>query len=145
MRLFYLSIFVFLSFSCKEGVSSQGGGEEREMEEVFRRWQNFLDKNEFEEVRSLSTTETESLIGTIQDLSLLFPKDSTIIQTKFKEVKCIQKTDTSGICYYSVEDEELLYRDSIDLRKRGEKWLVHSPLRLDGEDTDDFFQEGFTD
>ncbi len=142
MRFFCFLLIVLFLFSCIDDGALEGSNAEAEMEQVFRRWQNFLDQNEFAEVRRLSTRETESLIGTIEELVSFLPEDSTLIHTKFAELKCVQQTDTSGICYYSIADEEVFYRDSIALRKRG-RWLVHSPLRIDERDADDLFEEFF--
>ncbi len=153
-----LSIFVLLSCNDEKTERKQlsyQGNPAVEMERVFRKWQDHLDRNEFAEVRQLSTSSTESLISMLEDLVAMMPEDSTIMHVEFKEVRCVQKSDTLGMCYYSIEEEEpltwpgedalpgeeektepVLYRDSIELRLRNGHWLVHSPLVLNAEDID---------
>ncbi len=119
-------------------------------ERVFREWQEHLDKNEFDQVRAMSTPETESLISLVEDLAGMMPQDSTTMHTEFSSLECKLLTDSTAICYYEITDEEFmgqdsLYRDSIDLVLRHGRWLVHSPLRFNGDDLDleDLFEEDF--
>ena len=124
-------------------------------ERIFREWQEHLDKNEFDQVRAMSTPETESLISLVEDLAGMMPEDSTMLHTEFSSLKCKILTDSTAICYYEIANEEFmgqdslyqdsLYRDSIDLLLRHGRWLVHSPLRFNGDELDleDLFEEDF--
>lgn len=145
MRRAYCFFLLLFLVACAEENSENTSGqdEQMKMEHVFRVWQEHLDKNEFAEVRKLSTAATESLIGVIEDLAAMLPEDSTRIHTEFKTLNCVLLNDTSGICYYSIEDEEQqLYQDSIEMRRRNGQWLVHSPLRFD-EGMEDLLDELF--
>ncbi len=113
-------------------------------EQVFREWQDHLDRNEFAQVRAMSTPETESLISLVEDLANMLPEDSTLVHTEFSGLSCKNLTDSTAICYYEIREEEgnypdsseAFYRDSIDLVLRNGRWLVHSPLRFNEDELD---------
>ncbi len=151
--LFILAFALALSACRNEQAAGQATAEAAER--AFREWQEHLDKNEFEQVRAMSTPETESLIALVEDLAQMMPEDSTTMHTEFSSLECKLLTDSTAMCYYSIPNEEFMgqeslyqdsiYYDSIDLVLRHGRWLVHSPLRVSGDDLDleDLFEEDF--
>ena len=110
-------------------------------EEVLRLWHDHFDNNRFEDAKLLSTDQT---IAFLQDMELLLSgmdMDSSIIQTQFLELKCVEKEDLAT-CNGLIKDPELneIYRDSFFLLKQDGRWLVDIPADIFEEPSDQDLQ-----
>jgi len=93
-------------------------------EEVAKKWQEYMDKNQFEEARQLSTEGAQEIVDMIE---MIFKDEGNsedwISETVFVEMKCREKKDTA-ICTCLIKEEEELIQDSFLLVKAGGRWLV---------------------
>ena len=93
-------------------------------EEVARKWQEYMDENQFEEARTLSTEGAKEIVDMIE---MIFTdegnSDDWISETVFVEMKCREQQDTA-ICTCLIKEEDELIQDSFLLVKVAGQWLV---------------------
>lgn len=110
--LVLLHIFAFCRFRQKTGP-----------EEVVRRWQDYIDRNEFDSARIYSTELARSYIDFLDAIT---QGDTTeITQTMLYELDCDIRGD-SAVCHFLIEGEmgEKI-PDTLILYKIKGRWLVH--------------------
>lgn len=110
--LVLLHIFAFCRFRQKPGP-----------EEVVRRWQDYIDRNEFDSARIYSTELARSYIDFLDAIT---QGDTTeITQTMLYELDCDIQGD-SAVCHFLIEGEmgEKI-PDTLILYKIKGRWLVH--------------------
>ena len=105
-------------------------------EDTFLLWQQHIDRNEFEQARKLSSASVVEWINTVEEVITLQPQDSALENTIIKELSCSPGIDSCS-CHYTIEEEGILYSDSIRLVKVEGQWLV--------DFFDDFDVGGFND
>ncbi len=85
-------------------------------EAVVRQWQQYIDSNNFDAAKQLSTGDALSYLGQLDTLEV----DSTVLFN----FKCVQKGD-SAECTYWVEDElGERFPEKITLLHTNQKWFV---------------------
>ncbi|MEM1319307.1 MAG: hypothetical protein AAGG75_03570 [Bacteroidota bacterium] len=112
-------------------------------EAVARQWQAFVDKNQFDEARKLSTPRAQEMVSLMERLFQGEEGDLTS-STLFKSMNCAEKGDSLAICTYQIIDEEELIVDSFTLIKDGSNWLVDIPEEediMEEEDVEKLFNE----
>ncbi|MFZ2899785.1 MAG: hypothetical protein WA004_14250 [Saprospiraceae bacterium] len=98
----------------------------RTPEEVVRQWQSHIDKNEFQQAKELSAPRTVQLLSWMEALLADMDADSVITHTELLDLSCREEGDRA-VCYYALEDEGELFRDSFILIRMKGKWLVDLP------------------
>lgn len=95
-------------------------------ETVVKQYQHYIDKNQFEEAKAVSTAEERQRLDGLQEAISDEMASATILTTRFLEIDCWTKQDTAR-CYCVVEDQYEQYETEFLLvRKRG-RWLVDAP------------------
>ena len=93
-------------------------------EEVARKWQEYMDKNQFAEARKLSTEGAKEIVDMIE---MIFSDEGSgedwVSETVFVEMKCREQKDTA-ICTCLIKEEDELIQDSFLLVKAAGQWLV---------------------
>ncbi len=123
MNKCFLFLFALvLTFSC----CSSSTDSNLTAEEVARKWQSHIDKNQFDDARKLSTTRAKELVNLIE--SMIYKGDNgeaSLIETQFLEMKC-REMDNTAICEYVIQEEEKI-NDSFKLINEGGRWLIDIP------------------
>ncbi|MEM6698449.1 MAG: hypothetical protein AAF599_08635, partial [Bacteroidota bacterium] len=111
-------------------------------EQVLRKYQNHVDKNEFEAAKKFSTQNERKRLDAVAELIAAEPSDSTIYTTVFLEVNC-EETAEKAVCACLIEGFE--ERDTFVLMKEKSGWLVDAPeeeINYDyNEEVEEFIQE----
>ena len=93
-------------------------------EEVARKWQEYMDKNQFAEARNLSTEGAQEIVDMIE---AIFTDEGNseewVSETVFIEMKCREQKDTA-VCTCLIKEEDELIQDSFLLVKPAGQWLV---------------------
>ena len=112
-------------FACQED-----GKEALSPEEVLRTYQAFIDQNDVENAKKLSTPKEQirlaELEKIIQEEAASHPESSSVLQTIFHSIQCEQK-ETTALCLCDLEDEYERYEQEFNLVKNGDSWLVDAP------------------
>jgi len=104
------------------GASGQSTGPEK----VVRSYQEYIDNNQFEQAKSLSTREEQQRLDELADLLAGELQDSTILNSKFLELECEVKGDMAR-CYCLIRDQYETYETIYTLVRRRSRWLIAAP------------------
>lgn len=92
-------------------------------EGVVRQYQMYLDNNQFEQAKNLSTPEERQVLD---GLAAIFTKDldaSSVMKTSFLRISC-KETGDKAECECKLKDEFETYDSVFRLVRQGGKWLV---------------------
>ncbi len=95
-------------------------------EAVVRQWQQYLDNNEFEAAKQLSTSTTVSVLEMLETIMSEEFSDSTITHTRFLDLACREK-GKNATCFYRIQEEGETIVDSFALVKVKGQWLINLP------------------
>jgi len=123
---FYLLLVLFaFAQACKNNTPQET--DNRTPEEIIRQFQSHYDKNDFAEVKKLSTPKMEEFLDKLAKQIAADPLDSTLFNTTFLNISCEQKADTA-FCICLMKDEfEDEYETEYKLVRVGGRWLVDAP------------------
>lgn len=141
-------LFAFLFCSCQEESSEAP-------EEVIRLWQSYMDRNDFEAAKKLSTPQGQRVITNIEELLSFDDEPIPIDTTEFIAMQCVEMGN-EAICRYTermkgeyfqrgdelIKIEEEIISDSFLLKKISGKWLVDLP---EDRSPDDELKEMFNE
>lgn len=119
-KIIYL---LFLSFmiSCQPDSSRP-----ETPEEVLKAYQQYIDNNQFEEAKILSTEEGKEWLSELAAIIADEQPDSTILSTSFLSVNCTEKEEAL-ICECVLEDQYEKYTAEFRLVKVDGHWMVDAP------------------
>lgn len=143
MKQLLLLSFLILIFACTEDDTSvhEDSGD-YSPEQVLRKYQDHVDKNEFEAAKKFSTKNEQERLDAVAELIAGEPADSTVYTTIFLEVSC-EEMEKKAICACLIEGFE--ERDTFVLMKEKGRWLVDAPeeeINYDyNEEVEEFIQE----
>lgn len=124
MKQHYLILIFWCLLSCaEETTSSEEVALPNTPETVVKAYQDYLDKNNFELAKRLSTTTEQERLDAIAQIIAGEPTDSTVFNTIFLEISCTVEADEAK-CACLLEDFEEKYRDTFQLVKEKGQWLV---------------------
>ena len=95
-------------------------------EEVLKLYQQYIDNNQFEEAKTLSTEAGKDWLSELAAIIADEQPDSTILSTNFLSINCTEKEDTL-ICECELEDQYEKYTAEFRLVKVGGNWMVDAP------------------
>lgn len=96
-------------------------------EQVAKKWQELVYRNQFEEARALSTQNAKDWITWIE--KMVVGENTLDEETEmpiYLEMKCKEK-GSKATCAYLMKEGSELYRDSFMLVKVKNQWLVDIP------------------
>jgi len=96
-------------------------------EEVLRQYQQYIDNNQFEAAKSLSTAKGQEWLTELASIIEDEQPDSTILTTRFLSINCGVPNEEVLICECVLEDEYEKYTAEYRLVKSGKGWLVDAP------------------
>ena len=117
-RKWILPIALCCFVACQQDASNG-----RSPEEVVRQYQAYLDKNEFDKAKSISTPEGKDVL---EGLKVFFSGpagDSTVVHTDFLSITC-EETGNTAQCNCQLKDEYETYESTYRLQKIDGRWLV---------------------
>ena len=95
-------------------------------EEVLKQYQAYIDKNKFEEARTLSTPAGRQWLSELEAIISNEKADSTVLDTRFLSLACEGPGDTVQ-CACVMEDQYEKYTAEYRLVRLESQWLVDAP------------------
>lgn len=128
----FLSL-IFLFAGCQEEAPDNPEG-------VIRLWQQYMDRNDFEAAKELSTPQGQQVITDIEELLSFDGEPIPVDTTDFIAMACVENGN-QAVCRYTermkeeyfqrgnerIKVEEEIISDSFLLKKIKGKWLVDLP------------------
>lgn len=108
--------------------------------EVVRLYHKYLDKNDFKAAERLCTEAERLRLLEIAEIIGEEPSDSTLFNTVFLELSCVERQD-SAICACLIEDFEEKYRDTLRLVRLKGQWLIDVREDRFLIENDEFFED----
>ncbi|MCO6476089.1 MAG: hypothetical protein J5I94_05670 [Phaeodactylibacter sp.] len=121
LSLFYMVAILFALTSCKQEESAR-----EKPEEVLKQYQAYIDKNQFEEARALSTPAGQQWLAELEAIISNEQADSTVLDTKFLSLSCGGTGDTLS-CACVLEDQYERYTAKYRLVRLDGQWRVDAP------------------
>ena len=112
-------------------------------ETVARQWQQWIDNNQYQQARELSTTNGIAWIDWVETtLKNAGVEEDAITPSRFLAMQC-KETQSSATCRYLLDDNGVQYHDSFLLQKIAGQWLVDIPDQdlIEDETIDELFKE----
>ncbi len=150
LLVFFCGVAVLVVPSCRRESTQESQGliaADATPEEVIRLYQSFLDNNQFDQLKMLSTEKEQARLEEVRRIVMEENQDSTRLNSVFLAVSC-QVEQESASCKCRIRDEYETYSTSFYLVRRGKRWLVDVPeeeeIRFDEEEVknavDSFFE-----
>ncbi len=137
--LFSLLFFLMICPRCSTGDSPKG----ESAESVVRRWQKYMDNNEFDKARAISTDRAKEWVDMIASILYEDAEELALPPTEFLQMNCVEKKDSATCVYTTKADNEIVW-DSFLLVKVNGMWLVNvaeeEPV-LEQEEMEDVLKE----
>ncbi|HMQ47040.1 MAG TPA: hypothetical protein PKA00_06325 [Saprospiraceae bacterium] len=95
-------------------------------EEVLQEYQGYIDRNEFDAAKQLSTPAGQNWLSELAEIISMEQPDSTILNTEFLTMNCTGEGDTL-ICACQMRDQYEQYPAEYILVRINERWLVDAP------------------
>jgi hypothetical protein len=96
-------------------------------EEVLQMYQQYIDKNEFNKAKTLSTPAGQEWLAELASIIEDEQPDSTILTTNFISIDCKELEGGALRCECVLEDEYEKYTAEYRLIKSDGQWLVDAP------------------
>lgn len=96
-------------------------------EAVARLWQQFIDKNDFQGAKKLSTDRGQEWISGIETFLAGEYLDSLVTTTEFLNMNCVENDSTAFCVYLFKVEEGEIFQDTFFLIKEKQYWLVDIP------------------
>jgi hypothetical protein len=119
------SLFSLICIFCLVACQSEPKQPETP-EEVLRQYQHYIDNNQFEEAKTLSTDSGKEWLTELASIIADEQPDSTLLVTKFISLNCEEEGDVL-ICVCVLEDQYEKYPAEYRLLKIDDQWLVDAP------------------
>lgn len=122
MRIdFWALVFCFFLTACQSEAPLY-----ETPEASLRAYQRFIDNNEFEAAKSLSTPREQRRLETMSKIIFEDDLDSTVLNTRFLQLQCVEQGDTAT-CRCEIEDQYERYSEQFRLIKIAGQWKVDAP------------------
>ena len=135
-----LSLLLFFSF-----LFSNCSSDKKELpntpEKVARQWQDWVDQNEYQKAKELSTGNAIEWITWAEETIKASGEEPTVLSPAvFLSMNC-EEFEQKAICAYVMDDEGYQLRDSFFLQKVNGQWLVDIPEEdlLEEDDIQELF------
>lgn len=148
--LVVVGISLLVVSGCRREKSRESSvliGEGATPEEVVRLYQGFMDKNQFEQVKLLSTEGEQARLEEVRRIVMEETQDSTRMNSVFLALSCTIREERAS-CECRIRDEYETYNTTFFLVRRGNRWLVDVPeeeILFDEEEIktalDSFFEQ----
>ena len=127
-----MKVTPFLLFGCMAVVAAWSCKRDHQQapppEEIIRQYQAFIDANQYEEAKKLSTEQEQVRLDGDAELMAMLPSDSTIIRTIFLGIDCKEVARDVVHCNCLLEDQEGEYEAVFKLVKIDGTWRVDVPI-----------------
>lgn len=127
MRLYVVLLVCAFITGCGDKqavIGSMEGG--RSPEWTVKKYQQFVDQNQFEEAKELSTPAEQARLDQLAAVMVRESLGETVLNTRFLQVNCDAEGAVS-YCQCLVEDEYERYEMVYKLTWRQGQWLVDAP------------------
>ncbi len=121
-----LFVLTVIAAACGDPAASQDTGQRPSPEATLRRYQAFVDSNQFEAAGQLSTPAERERLQMLSAILAQEDPDSSILHTRFLSVTC-ETTSDSAFCRCLLEDEYERYEQAFQLIWRNGAWRVDAP------------------
>lgn len=139
VRVFILFaiIFTMVLQGCKRREADPPAGQEvvenfvhpRTPTEVLKLYQNYIDKNNFDLAKLLSTEKEKARLDEMRAIISQDPlgADSALMNSIFLHVECVERTD-SAFCTCEIQDEDVIYPVEFILIWVDSLWYIDAPV-----------------
>lgn len=79
--------------------------------------------NDFEKAKEFATEDSKGMLDFMKQISAMGGEKAAEEKKTFSDLKCTVAGDTTAVCTYKSGDKE----ETLNMKKTGEKWLVHQP------------------
>jgi hypothetical protein len=127
MRLYVVLLVCALIAGCGDeqaAIGSMEGG--RSPEWTVKKYQQFVDQNQFEEAKEISTPAEQARLDQLAAVMVRESLAETVLSTRFLQINCDAEGAVS-YCQCLVEDEYERYELVYKLTWRQGQWLVDAP------------------
>lgn len=118
---FYFILLLFVLSGCNRDESKP-----EKPEDVLKQYQAYIDKNQFEEARALSTPAGQQWLTELEAIISNEQSDSTVLDTRFLSLTCEGPGDTLK-CSCVMKDQYERYTAEYRLVRLEGQWLVDAP------------------
>ncbi|MFK7807085.1 MAG: hypothetical protein AB8F74_04710 [Saprospiraceae bacterium] len=139
-RIPLLSLILFFSL-----LLSNCSSDKKELpntpEKVARQWQDWIDQNEYQKAKELSTGNAIEWINWAEETIKASGEEPEVLSPAvFLSMKC-EEFESKAICDYIMDDEGRQFRDSFFLKNINGQWLVDIPEEdlLEDDDIQELF------
>lgn len=127
MRFYVVLLACAFLTSCSDkqaAIGSMEGG--RSPEWTVKKYQQFVDQNQFEEAKELSTPAEQARLDRLAAVMVREALAESVLNTRFLQINCNAEGPVS-YCQCLVEDEYERYELVYKLTWRQGQWLVDAP------------------
>lgn len=121
---YFIFLLLFL-VSCQEDSNSP-----ETAEDTLRQYQLYIDNNDFENARLLSTSKEQARLVELEKIitqeTIVDQNESSLLHTTFHSIKC-EKKEAYTQCMCDLEDEYERYTQEFRLIQKDGQWLVDAP------------------
>lgn len=79
--------------------------------------------NDFDKAKEFATEDTKGMLDFMKQISAMGGEKAAEEAKTYSDLKCTVNADTAAVCTYKAGDKD----ETINMKKTGEKWLVHQP------------------
>ena len=116
LSLIAFSLIAFFIVSCS-------GGEGPEV--AAKAYLDAMNAQDFDKAKEFATEESKGMIDFMKQISAMSgEKKEGAAKEVVNDLKCKIEGDTAAVCTYLTAEKE---EKSINLKKMGDKWMVHTP------------------
>ena len=125
----FVCIFVLVVPGCRREKLREASvliGADATPEEVVRLYQSFMDRNQFDEVKQLSTEAEQASLEEVRRIVMEENQDSTRMNSVFLALSCTIRQEKAS-CGCRIKDEYETYNTTFNLVRKENRWLVDVP------------------
>lgn len=137
MKNIIILLLIASCWSCESDTAQTNAPEvlPNTPETVTRKWQEYVDKDEFRKAAALSTPNAKEWLLMIEKFLEGLPQEEeevSVVMTQFAEMNCLEESTTAR-CGCLIKEEGELIPDTFMLQKIDGQWMVDVPEEVSEE------------
>lgn len=140
MKNLFFFVLIALCWSCNSDTAQDDAAKLNQPlpntpETVTRKWQEYVDTDEFTKAAKLSTPNAKEWLLMIEKFLEGLPQEEeevSVVMTQFAEMNCLEESTTAR-CGCLIKEEGELIPDTFMLQKIDGQWMVDVPEEVSEE------------